>query len=306
MARSDSFQKKWAAVPSQFERPSDALIDRGWAGGAAEDPPEAKWENWWHNRVDEALAEIESNGALQWFANVPYGVGVAVSHSGLNWISAIANSDIEPGSANDAGHWYAAPTGLTALHGRGVYSSAGTHTWAVPAGVTKVLVTVVGGGGAGGKTSTTAVAPSGGGGGMTSGIVDVSGVATVAITVGAGGAASVAAGVGGNGSASSFGSYLSATGGSGNPTDKSGGTGGTGSGGDVSIQGGAGAPSANAAGVASGPGGASALAPGGVCSLGSFDAAQHNGRWPGGGGGGVSSNASQSGAGADGAVIIEW
>lgn len=107
MARSDSFQKKWASVPSQFERPSDALIDRGWAGGAAEDPPEAKWENWWHNRVDEALAEIEKNGAMQWFADVPYAAGASVRSEGQNYIAAIANTGIQPGSASDAGHWQA-------------------------------------------------------------------------------------------------------------------------------------------------------------------------------------------------------
>lgn len=105
MARSDSFTKKWASVPSQFERPSDALIDRGWAGGAAEDPPEAKWENWWHNRVDEALAEIEQNGAMQWFADVPYGVGATARSGGKNWIAAIASTGIEPGGVDDVGHW---------------------------------------------------------------------------------------------------------------------------------------------------------------------------------------------------------
>lgn len=105
MARSDSFQKKWASVPSQFERPSDALIDRGWAGGAAEDPPEAKWENWWHNRVDEALAEIESNGAMAWFADASYGVLAEVMESGYAWIAAKASTGVQPGSAQDEGHW---------------------------------------------------------------------------------------------------------------------------------------------------------------------------------------------------------
>lgn len=107
MARSDSFQKKWAAAPSQFERPSDALIDRGWAGGAAEDPPEAKWENWWHNRVDEALAEIEQNGAMKWFPDAHYAVGATVRSGAQNYIAAIANNDIEPGSNADLGHWQA-------------------------------------------------------------------------------------------------------------------------------------------------------------------------------------------------------
>lgn len=106
MARSDSFTKKWAAVPSQFERPSDALIDRGWAGGAAEDPPEAKWENWWHNRVDEALAEIEQNGALTWFEDVPYGIGATARSGGKNWIAAIASTGIDPASGDNVGHWF--------------------------------------------------------------------------------------------------------------------------------------------------------------------------------------------------------
>lgn len=112
MARSDSFLKKWASVPSQFERPSDALIDRGWAGGAAEDPPEAKWENWWHNRVDEALAEIESNGAMQWFDDVPYKVGASSRDEERNWIAVIPSTGIKPGSAEDVGHW--APVGAYA------------------------------------------------------------------------------------------------------------------------------------------------------------------------------------------------
>jgi len=113
MARIDSFLKKWASVPSQFERPADALIDRGWAGGAAEDPPEAKWENWWHNRVDEALAELESKGALQWFGDVPYGVGGTVHNGGKNWIAAIANTGIEPAGVDNVGHWIELGAGAT-------------------------------------------------------------------------------------------------------------------------------------------------------------------------------------------------
>lgn len=113
MARIDSFLKKWASVPSQFERPTDALIDRGWAGGAAEDPPEAKWENWWHNRVDEALAEIESNGALTWFVDVPYGIGSTAHNGGKNWIAAIANTGIEPTGGDNVGHWIELGAGAT-------------------------------------------------------------------------------------------------------------------------------------------------------------------------------------------------
>lgn len=105
MARIDSFLKKWAAVPAQFERPTDALIDRGWAGGAAEDPPEAKWENWWHNRVDEALAEIEANGAPKWFADVPYKVGAAARADGRNWIATESSEGVDPVSGANTGQW---------------------------------------------------------------------------------------------------------------------------------------------------------------------------------------------------------
>lgn len=105
MARNDSFRVRWASNPAQFERPQTSLIERGWAGGANEDPPEAKWENWWHNRVDEALAEVEANGALNWQPDVPYEVGATVRDDGVNWICAIPNNDIRPsGGAND-GHW---------------------------------------------------------------------------------------------------------------------------------------------------------------------------------------------------------
>lgn len=115
MARSDSFARKWASAPAQFERPSNTLIARGWAGGAGEDPPEAKWENWWHNRVDEALAEIESQGALQWFLDVSYRIGATCSHDNQHWIAAKPSIGIEPGSAADVGHWQRKPLGTRAF-----------------------------------------------------------------------------------------------------------------------------------------------------------------------------------------------
>lgn len=118
MARTDSFVKKWASVPAQFERPSNALIDRGWAGGAAEDPPEAKWENWWHNRVDEALSELEKNGAMHWFADVSYAICAVVRDGGQNWIALLPSLGIKPGSINDAGHWAAVGANASeTLHG---------------------------------------------------------------------------------------------------------------------------------------------------------------------------------------------
>jgi len=115
MARSDSFARKWASAPAQFERPSNTLIDRGWAGGAGEDPPEAKWENWWHNRVDEALGELEALGAMRWFGDVSYSEMAEVSHGGVIYIAARPSNGIEPGSAADIGHWQRKPLGTRAF-----------------------------------------------------------------------------------------------------------------------------------------------------------------------------------------------
>ncbi|QXF34258.1 phage tail protein [Photorhabdus luminescens] len=105
MARKDSFNKTWASNPAQFEKPGDALIERGWAGGASEDPPEAKWENWWHNRLDEALLEIQNSGALAWFPDAKYTKGALVNYGGKNWVALSASSNISPNGPLDNGIW---------------------------------------------------------------------------------------------------------------------------------------------------------------------------------------------------------
>ncbi|HFO2532100.1 TPA: phage tail protein [Yersinia enterocolitica] len=105
MARNDSFNQQWASAPAQFERPGDGLIARGWAGGASEDPPEAKWENWWHNRVDLALQELQNLGQLMWFADAPYQVGTRVNHGGNSYIALSENTGVEPTGALDVGVW---------------------------------------------------------------------------------------------------------------------------------------------------------------------------------------------------------
>ena len=114
------------------------------------------------------------------------------------------------------------------------YTTAGTHTWTKPAGVTRVFVMVVGGGGGGGSgarinESASAIYSGGGGGGGGGGVVqawiDAAALtSTVTVTVGGGGpggaaiaatAALTAGNAGGNGTASTFGSYMTALGGSG-------------------------------------------------------------------------------------------
>lgn len=96
-----------------------------------------------------------------------------------------------------------------------------TSAWTVPSGINKCRVRLWGGG----------AFNSGGGGGFSLRVIwDLTGVIAVPVTVGAGGVSGSV-----NGGTSSFGSYLSATGGT-----AAGGAGGAGSGGDLNYTGGAG------------------------------------------------------------------
>ncbi|ELV0149849.1 phage tail protein [Escherichia coli] len=177
----------------------------------------------------------------------------------------------------------------------------------------KCYVKVIGGGASGGIGSTTASAVTcgggGGGGGVAEGLIDLTGINSVSITVGTGGAPVSGISVNGkNGGSSSFGTYMSASGGysGGQP---SGGLGAVGVGGTINTSLGPGSPGSIASAASGAGNGGSGGGPGGA---GSFrDTA--NGKavsavGPGGGGAGLCPNSStgQSGAGADGAVYIYW
>ncbi|WP_268602088.1 phage tail protein [Escherichia coli] len=196
------------------------------------------------------------------------------------------------------------------------FTTAGVTSWTVPEELRKgrkCYVKVIGGGASGGIGSTTASAVTcgggGGGGGVAEGLVDLTGINSVSITVGAGGAPVSGISVNGkNGGSSSFGTYMSASGGysGGQP---SGGLGAVGVGGTINTSLGPGSPGSIASAASGAGNGGSGGGPGGV---GSFrDTA--NGKavsavGPGGGGAGLCPNSStgQSGAGADGAVYIYW
>lgn len=184
-----------------------------------------------------------------------------------------------------------------------VFDAAGAHTWPVPnvlkSGKKKARVRGVGGGGAG---FVGGGAPNGGGGGgYFEVLVDLTGVATVPVTVGAGGQQGVA-----HGGASSFGAYASATGGSnssGSPSgaDGFGGSGSSSVAGAIIIEGARGGHSlrtADGTGISGGNGGNSAISGIGIGSTtGSVMC------WPGGGSGGTGASGRP---GAAGAVFIEW
>ncbi len=185
--------------------------------------------------------------------------------------------------------------------------------WTSPVGVRYVRVRVVGGGG-GGRANDTSINNEGGGGGGGGGyseeIIKATslGSNSITITVGAGGPGSPASATplaGTAGYDSSFGIFLSATGGKGAPAgvandDGPGGEGGMGSGGDINSGGGGGGSGL----YKGGTGGSSALGGGGRAVPGSTTGS--NGSVYGGGGGGAGAVASMAGGrGADGVVIIE-
>ncbi len=117
---------------------------------------------------------------------------------------------------------------------RKVITSTGTSTFAIPSGITRLHVRVVGGGGGGGNATCsganqTCGSPGGGAGGYVEGMVNVSATTSVQVFVGSGGAGSSGSG-GGSGQWSTFGTngyFLSASGGAG-ASDTEGGAGGAG------------------------------------------------------------------------------
>ena len=115
-------------------------------------------------------------------------------------------------------------------------SACGTYTWTKPAGCTLVRVLVVGAGGGG-----TGHGGGGGAGGFAERWIS-SPSDTVTVTVGCRGAGNYHHHAAGNGSTSSFGSYVSASGGYGGCQNwgQSGGHGGVGHGGDINLYGGGG------------------------------------------------------------------
>jgi hypothetical protein len=108
---------------------------------------------------------------------------------------------------------------LDVLKGKQLFTSSGTFT--VPAGVTKVSISMCGGGGGGGATAH------GGGCGAATVIgqhIDVIPGESITVTVGAGGAGGAPYNNGVSGGVSSFGSYFSVSGGGGGGTGIGGGT----------------------------------------------------------------------------------
>ncbi len=80
MAR-EAFNTRWAqGVETQdndntFKVPDNTRQNTGWEGGQDKDAPRAGQENWWHNRVDSALQDLERRGVMAYHPQAIYSVG---------------------------------------------------------------------------------------------------------------------------------------------------------------------------------------------------------------------------------------
>lgn len=195
---------------------------------------------------------------------------------------------------------------LTPGFSRSVVITASSN-WAVPAGVRRLRVRLVGAGGGGGGGTPAFGGGGGGAGGYAESIFLVSPGQSIPVVIGAGGSGAAPNATGGSGGATQFGSFAGAQGGAGggsaNP-DSRGGQGGVGSAGVLLLAGGMGTDGASVAGVPAGNGGASAFGGGGRgANSGGLPA---NGMAPGSGAGGAYGLTSAGGAGAPGIVVVEF
>lgn len=185
-----------------------------------------------------------------------------------------------------------------------VFTTAGTYTWIKPAGCIRVRVSLVGGGGGG-----AGYCEGGGAGGYSESFIDVSDIESVDIAVGSGGNKVGYYGVASPGGVSSFGWFLSASGGFGANAHNSheGGRGGYGNGGQLNLYGGKGSGHGNGMG-SWGPN------TGGDSYFGGSHARKHSSSsvydddrhcgWGAGGTGGRTDGTGEGSHGAHGAVVV--
>ena len=169
-------------------------------------------------------------GSVDYTSSVVTGV-MPVSKGGtaLNAVGG-ANTALRTNSAGNGLEY--AVLGFSSMQ---VFTSGGT--WNRPAGVRFIRIKCQGGGG-----GASGHGESGAAGGYSERVLDVTGIASVSVTIGGGGGGNYYSGVGNDGGTSSFGPYCSAGGGHGanRQNQHRGGVSGAGSGGDLNIHTGSG------------------------------------------------------------------
>lgn len=289
--------------------PSDVKINNGFI---VEIPP-YQWFNYIENKQDQAIAHINQMGIPVWDASTEYQAGKSQvqGSDGKIYRAFLTTTGVDP-VGDSTNSWFDPnSTGYVVL------SAVGTSTWTVPAilnsGFKKAKVTVQAGGGAGATGQSRVRGGGGGAGGTVIGVVDLSGVTTVSVTIGRGApAVTTIATNGGSGGPSSF-LNLSSGGGNGGirystTVAPAGGFGGSASGGTLNIRGGDGSDGTTVTlgGIdyngGSADGGSSHFGGGkrGGTGPGSPSTTQAA---PGAGGGG---GTDVSARGSDGIIVIEW
>lgn len=183
----------------------NAFLLRGWGIVGPSDQPTLQDFNAMVFTLGQIHAYLHQMGVAEYNAAQEYHTGSITNVAGVLYVSLIDNN-IGNTPASSPAQW-------SHQSGHGMVVLTTTQSWPVPAamqlGVITPKVTVIGGGGGGGPSVSANGGGGGGGGGFTQSVLDLSGTATVSVTIGAGGASGVTGGV------SSFGALLSASGGGG-------------------------------------------------------------------------------------------
>lgn len=295
--------KIWAST-GNIAVPTDSKIGTGWV----EEIPPHEYENYIQNRQDLGIAHINQHGIAIWDSVTEYQANKSLvqGSNGKIYKSTTTHRNINP-VTDVTGVWFDInDTGMV------VFNTPGVVIWDIPAilksGFKKAKVTVTGGGGSGGSGTPSSRGAGGGAGGTGIGLVDLTGIAKIDITVGSGGARRTSGNASGtSGGISAFGLLVRVNGGGLGQSagiGAAGGIGGISSGtaSPMNIKGGDGSDGPNAtAGGGSGDGGASYWGGGIRSGSGSVSNTVNSTIGSGGGGG-----TSVSSPGANGVVIVEW
>lgn len=291
---------------------SDDLTDqfnadllRGWGIVGPSDQPTLQDFNAMGYTLGQIHAYLHQMGVAEWNVAQEYHLGSIANVAGVLYVS-LVNTNVGNIPSSSPSQWFSLTQG-----GVVAFTSAGVTNWTVPLamqlGFIKPKVTIVGAGGGASKIAGTT--GNGGGGGATAvKYLNLTGVTSVSVTVGAGGTGKTGgAGVGTNGGTTSFGAYFSAGGGDGGAAANGRAAGGIVGAGTVTADyGSAGQSGASSAG--GGDGGSSLYGQGGRTGgiVGTASATAGNAGFGPGAGGGAGAAAGDGGNGFQGLVLIEW
>ncbi len=271
--------------------------------------------------ANSAVLRTNATGVPGWSASMTNGQ-LIIGSTGATPTAATLTAGSGISITNGAASITVAATG--ALKSFQIFTSGTAQTYTKPAGITSILVEVLGGGGGGGGVAAagagTSVFAGGGASGGYARLWIASANSTYTYTVGAAGTGGAAgANNGNNGSTTSFGASLQATGGNGgtggtgsaSAATLNGGTAGTGSNGDINSGGSPGGDgfSINAVGgVGISGGGGDSIYGGGGKSVVSSSAVGNGAANYGSGGSGAATGAATNRAGGDGSagLIVVW